>query len=145
MGAIVTQSDVAEFQAMAEAEMDDQCQIRRRTGETNPVSDPAKVTPTYTTIYSGPCRVKLTSRIGINPAAADRRIVGDQRVTINRVLLQVPISAVGVETDDIVDFTSTQDPDLEAMAAAGKFHRIDGPFRGQTHGVCRRFWLEEPT
>lgn len=139
MGMIVEATDVAELREMVESEFEDTCRIERRTGET---TDPVtlKVTPVMALIYEGECLFKMTTSLGINPAD-DRRIVGDQKVTITQGLLKVPVNAVGINTDDVLTLlTSTYDPELPGLVL-----RIDGPFFGQTHGVCRRFWVEVPS
>ena len=144
MGAIVTTGDLAELRAMAEAELDDRCVIKRETGYT--YADNGARVPTYDTIYDdpdtpgagGPCRVRMTTNIGINPAADTA--TGQQHVTVTQVLLQVPVTAVGVQAADVVDVTASLDPQLPSHQ-----FRIDGPFPGQTHAVLRRFWLEIAT
>src|SRR5215470_11396952 len=91
-------------QRAAEALMLDQVLVERRTGET---TDPetGRVTPTWTTVYSGPCKVQQ--------AAADGspENVGEATVMASSLVLHLPISATGVTADDRATITTaTLDP-----------------------------------
>lgn len=117
----------------AEALMVDTCTIRRRTGEaTNPES--GVVTPTYSAVYTGKCRLQQPT------GQANERDVGEATILMLRFELQLPMSVVGVQADDVVQVTASQmDPDLvgREFAVRGLSHK--------THGVMRRLQLEEVT
>jgi Family of unknown function (DUF6093) len=136
MGTIVTAADRAELQDMVEAEFDDTCRVKRRSGHT--YDSAGRVVPTYQTVYLGPCRVKMTTGIGVSPARGVD--TAEQHVTVTRVLLQLPVSAAGVRYADLVDVVDSTDPEL-----GGHQYTIDGPYPGQTHGVARRYWLAVAT
>ena len=60
---------------------------------------------TPTTIYSGAMRVR--------PASAEKVAqFGDQQVTLSSFVLTVPHDATGVEVDDVVTVTASDDADL---------------------------------
>lgn len=116
--------------------MVDTCVIRRRTGET---TDPntGQTTPTYSTVHTGKCRVKMTTTLSVNPS--QDRETGQQSITVTQMLLQVPFSVTGIQVEDEVEITASLDPDL-----VGRKLRVDGPF-GQTHATMRRYLVEEVT
>lgn len=124
---------LARGRAAAEALMQDQCTIRRRTGEaTDPVS--GEITPTYEPIYSGRCRVQQPT------GTAQEQDAGEASVLLLRFELQLPMSVVGVQADDEVLLTaSVHDPDL-----AGREFLVRG-LSHKTHAVMRRFQVEEST
>src|SRR5438045_283872 len=90
----------------AERLMVDTCLIRRRTSEaTDP--DTGVVTPTYTQVYAGKCRVQQQVPVS-RPAD-----IGQDAVWLARLELQLPMSVVGVQSNDLVTITaSALDPDL---------------------------------
>lgn len=118
---------------MAEALMVDACTIRHPTGTTSDDTT-GQVTPTYTTVYTGKCRVQQTVPVS-KPAD-----VGEAHVWLQRLALQVPMSVTGIASDDLVTITaSVLDADL-----------VGRPFRvrelgHKTHMTARRVQLEEVT
>lgn len=117
----------------AEALMVDECVIRRRTGETTD-DESGVVTPTYTTVYAGRCRVQQPS------ATAQERESGEAALLMLRFELQVPMSVIGVAADDEVEITaSVHDPDLvgRQFVVRGLAHK--------THATARRMQVEERT
>lgn len=129
---------LAAGQRAAERLMFDQCVIRRRTGST---TDPntGVVTPDYLSPhpYTGKCRIKMTTSLGVNPGRD--RDSGEQAVTVSQMLLQLPFAAAGIITGDEAEITASRDADL-----VGRKLRIDGPF-GQTDATMRRYLVEEVT
>ncbi|MGC5033075.1 DUF6093 family protein [Micromonospora sp. DT229] len=124
---------LARGRAMAEALMVDECVVRRRTGA---VTDPdtAVVTPEYTVVYVGKCRIQQPT------SAAREESPGQAVLLMLRFELQVPISAVGIAADDEVLLTASQfDPDLvdREFVVRGLSHK--------THPVMRRVEIEERT
>lgn len=99
-------SVLARAQAAARALMVDTVTVKRKTSEsTNP--DTGDNTPTYTTIYTGPCKVQQRNAIA-RPAN-----VGEAEVFISRLELHLPVAVTGVASDDLVTITaSAHDADL---------------------------------
>lgn len=97
--------------AAAEALMLDAVTVTRLASQ---VTDPETgvVTPTYTTIYTGKCKVQRSQRASrVAPTS-----VGEAEVFESRLELHLPTSATGVTSDDIATVTaSVLDPDLVGM------------------------------
>lgn len=94
--------------AAAERLMVDTCAIQHRTGE---VTDPETgvVTPTYTTVYTGKCRVQRRSDAG----SASQADVGEAALLIGHLEVHVPMAVTAVVADDVVTITaSVLDPAL---------------------------------
>jgi hypothetical protein len=117
----------------AEANMVDACTIQRVTGSsTNDTT--GVVTPTYSTIYSGKCRVQQVVPIA-KPAH-----VGEAAVWLQRLVLQVPMSVTGIASDDLVTITASL---LDADLVGRTFHVRE--LGHKTHMTARRVQLEEVT
>lgn len=117
----------------AERNMVDACTIQHRTGST---SDPetAVVTPTYSTLYAGKCRVQQKIPVA-KPAT-----VGEAALWLERLELQVPTAVTGISSNDLVTITASQlDPDLVGRT----FHARE--LGHKTHMTARRFQIEEVT
>ena len=100
------QTALARGRVMAESLMTDTCRIRRKTGET---TSGGVITPTYATVYTGPCRVQAR-RI-----APRGREVGEAYVVVERTELQLPVAVTGLLDGDVVDqIVSGTDGDLAA-------------------------------
>jgi hypothetical protein len=101
-------SVLARGRTAAEAGMADACTIRRASG--SGTTDPVTGVPsqTYTTLYSGKCRVQQ------QVAIARPHDVGEDRVWLVRFDLQLPMAtSAGLEVGDRVTITaSVADPDL---------------------------------
>jgi hypothetical protein len=90
----------------AEALMVDTCTIKRLTGSSTD-QDTGVVTPTYSTTYTGKCRLKL-------PTAVARPItVGEAQEFTQHPILSLPATTTGIEVDDIVTITASL---LDAVA-----------------------------
>ena len=126
---------LAQGRAAAERLMVDTCTIRRRTGETtSPVT--GAVTPTYSTIYTGRCRVQQ-SAIGASATAAE---VGEARRLMLSLEVQVPMTVTGVRAEDEVLVTaSAHDEDLVDRVLIVK------ALAHKTHSTSRRIGVEERT
>ncbi len=119
--------------AAAERDMVDACVIRRRTGET---TDPTSgvITPTYTTLYAGKCRVQHQE------AQAREETTGQAFLLMLVLRLQLPMTVTGLQVDDEVTITaSTYDPDLVGRA----FFVRD--LMHKTHATSRRVSIQERT
>lgn len=117
----------------AEQGMVDACTIQRVTG-TSTNDTTGAVTPTYSTVYSGKCRIQQTVPVS-KPAD-----IGQAQVWLQRLTLQVPIAVTGINSDDLVTVTaSALDPDLVGRT----FHVRE--LGHKTHMTARRVQLEETT
>lgn len=116
----------------AEALMLDACTVKRLASQ---VTDPETgvVTPTYTTIYTGKCKVQRTTRASrVAPTS-----VGEAEVFLARLELHLPVAASHVTSDDIATVTaSALDPDLVGMV----FHVRE--LAAKTLQTARRFGIE---
>ena len=113
--------------------MVDTCVIERRTGQT---TDPFSgvVTDTYMTVYIGKCRFQQPGTFS-RPAEA-----GENQILLQRVSVQVPVAAAGVQVDDRVTvLTAGRDPDL-----VGRVFEIRELFV-KTDGTAHRLGVDERT
>jgi hypothetical protein len=117
---------VARAQAAAEAGMADTCTIRRVTGWTTDLDSGVR-TPTYLSpdVYAGKCRVQQ----GI--AQADQHDAGEDYLLQLRLVVQLPMSVVGVKVGDEVTLTASRDPDLvgRPFLVRDLFHKTDASAR----------------
>jgi Family of unknown function (DUF6093) len=122
---------VARGRAAALAGMVDTCTIQHQTGSSTD-QDTGVDTPTYSTVYSGQCRFQVSA-----PSASETD-VGEAQVYVSQTILQLPMTVVGVENEDLVTCTaSALDPDLP-----GRAFRVKGVLR-KTHSTSRRIQLQE--
>ncbi|GIG63613.1 hypothetical protein Lfu02_79850 [Longispora fulva] len=125
---------LARGRALAEALMVDACRIRRRTGAT---TDPATgtVTPTWITVYEGPCRFQQVGRLG------QRADVAEASVVLLRAEVHLPLGpTVGLAVDDEIEPTRAQfDPDL-----IGRVMRVHD-LEHKTAATARRVQTVETT
>lgn len=115
----------------AEALMVDACTITRVvSASTDP--DTGVVTPTYSTIYTGKCRLKL-------PVAVARPVtVGEAQQFTQHPILSLPATTTGVQVDDILTITTS----LLMPSLVGRiFHVRAVP--GQSHMTAARFEVME--
>ena len=91
------------------------------------------VTPTFSTIYTGPGKIQRTPRASrVQPAS-----VGEAEIFLSRLELHVPITATGISVDDIATVTASPlDPDLVGKA----FHIRE--LAVKTLQTARRFGIE---
>lgn len=125
-------SVVARGRQMAARGMVDTCVVRHQTG-TAVDPDTGKVTPTYTDVYTGACRVQFRGLATQSPTS------GQQRVDLLSAELQLPIAVTQVLVNDVVEVTTSLDPDLP-----GRLLRIKNLMHG-THKTARRLQIEEVT
>ena len=93
-------------QTAARALMVDTGRVRRKTGESTD-SDTGVITPTYSVIYAGPCKVQQRAAI------ARPEVIGEAGVFVSRLELHVPVSVTGIQSDDLFDLTAAaHDQDL---------------------------------
>lgn len=117
---------------LAESLMVDTCHVRRQTGEqVDP--DTGAVTPTYSDVYRGMCRIQRRSH------SVESQQAGEQLLQVVEPELQVPTSVTDVRDGDEVSLTESLDPEL-----VGPVWRVAGPAR-ETHNTMRRFELRGVT
>lgn len=113
--------------------MVDTCKIQRETGST---TDPFSgvETPTFATVYEGKCRLQQPG------AEATAQDAGQAYVLMQRIQLQLPISAIGLVVGDKVEMTAAgRDPDL-----VGRIFLVHDLPR-KTDASARRVMVEEET
>lgn len=111
--------------------MVDTCLIERKTGET---TTGGVITPTWSTVYQGRCRLKSETTMG---QGAD---IGEAYRVIGRHVLQLPVTATGLaEGDRVTMSTSALDPDLP-----GRVYVLREVNRA-THATRRELTLIEVT
>lgn len=94
-----------EARAAALEGMVDTCTIRRKSGETTDAD--GVITPTYSTLYTGVCRVQQQQPY------AERHDAGQAYLLLLRLEIQLPMTVTGLEPDDILTIvTSVMDADL---------------------------------
>jgi hypothetical protein len=123
---------LARGRAAAAALMVDACTIQHVTGSTTNTTT-GMVTPTYSTLYTGPCKVQG----GQSDSGQD---VGEAHLAVLGLTVHVPISVVGVVETDVVTITaSVNDPEL-----VGRVFRVSGPVH-KSYATARRLPVIEVT
>lgn len=98
-------SFLAQGRKAIEARMVDACVIRRPSGETT--DQWGNISPTYTEIYQGKCRVQQQG------VQAQEQLAGEARLLMVRLEIQLPMTVTGLEPEDQVEIiASAFDPDL---------------------------------
>lgn len=119
--------------AAAERRMRDIC-IIERPGEL--VTDPETgvVTPGYTPVYSGPCKIQQTIAQSATPQA------GEHQFTVQDSALHIPVGAGPVAVDDVATITAA------AMnpALLGNVYRVSETFE-KSQPTAQRLRIEEVT
>lgn len=112
----------------------DSCTVDRISGEVNNAST-GEVVKTYTTIYTGSCRVKM----GASQGTRRLHTVGEAPIRIEAATLQLPVvGSEGILADDRVTITaSAHDTEL-----VGKKFFVIGEHH-QTHATSRRLAISE--
>jgi hypothetical protein len=116
---------LARGRAAALAGMTDSCTIRRVVSSSVDPFTGAE-TPTYSTLYTGACRVQQSI------AQADPHDVGEDHVLLLRLEFQLPISVTGLKVRDEITVTaSPHDPDLvgRPFLVRDLFHKTDATSR----------------
>lgn len=125
---------LASGRAAAEALMQDTCTVRRKTSEVTDLFS-GTITPVYTDIYTGKCRVQQRTQGQARPEDA-----GEAFVLMLQLELQLPMSATGLQVDDLVTITaSVHDADLPGRV----FYVRD--LAHKTHATARRVTIQERT
>lgn len=120
-------SATLQARAFAEALMESACVVTRKSGVTRDDSTGIE-TPTYDTVWSGPCRLRFPF---VRPSEQE---AVSQTFAEQRGILSVPVVGTElIQTNDIV--TVTVSP-LD-VGMVGKTFRVQGPFF-ETHATARR-------
>jgi hypothetical protein len=128
----VIQEAISRARQLAETLMVDACVITRQTGETTGAG--GVITPTYSTLYTGKCRVQF------KPMQGNGADVGEAYLLLVRREVQLPMSVTGLlEGDRITITASALDPDL-----VGKVYVVRD-VEAKTHLSARRVTVLEVT
>jgi hypothetical protein len=113
--------------------MVDTCAIKRADPVATTVDpETGDITPAYTTVYTGNCRLKL-------PTAVARPLtVGEAQEFLQHPILSLPATTTGVEINDIVTITASA---LMPQLVGRVFHVRARP--GQSHMTAARFEIME--
>lgn len=106
-------------QPVATGVMTAQCQITRADGAGTTEADGTWHTGTRLSVYVGPARVVRL------PATDGHPVMGEDRLTTRRYLVQIPFEAPNVDTGDSVEIYESNDPQL-----TGRKLRVDGVLVG---------------
>lgn len=115
----------------AEAGMVDACSIRRRTGTTTD-DNTGEVTPTWTSIYSGKCRVQQRT------VQAESQTPGQDYQLLTQLELQFPIAAAALLVGDEVTVTASGDPQLVGAVLIVRDLAVKSEATARRIGVTRR-------
>lgn len=126
------QTAIVQGRRAAEALMVDACTVRRKTGETT--GPGGVITPTYSTLYTGKCRVQQPT------ALARPHQPGDAFILMVRLDVQLPMSVTGLQAEDQITITaSALDPDLVGRTF------VVWDLAHKTHATARRVGVQERT
>lgn len=124
---------IARGRVAALALMQDVCTVQHQAGSS---TDPETgvITPTYTTVYAGPCKVQQAA------PPANPTVVGEAAVFVGQLTLHLPVTdtTAAVAPDDLVTITACA---LDASLVGKKF-RLRGPAH-KSHATARRFLVIE--
>lgn len=125
-------SVLARGRAAADRLMVDACTIRRITGESTGTG--GVITPTYSTLYIGKCRVQQPN------AQAVEQSPGEAYALMLRLEVQLPMSVTGLQTEDQITIDSSMfDPDLPGRVFVVR------DLAHKTHATSRRLGVQERT
>lgn len=127
------ESTVYAGRAAAERIMTDACTVQRQTGQSMSETT-LVVTPTYSTAYTGKCRVKIDSAGDLGVDA------GARAASVRDYIVSVPMSATVFEVDDLVTITASA---LDSTQV-GLTLRVLGALHG-SQITARRFRCQEVT
>lgn len=120
--------------AFAEEQMIDACEVRG-PGRASFTAVEGYTPPEGDVVYAGKCRVQVTDSLN-----AETPEVGGRLVTVQKLVLQLPVAATGLKVGQIATVTAASlDPEL-----------VDRTFRvtavhHKTHATAHRLQCEEVT
>jgi hypothetical protein len=123
---------IGRSQAFAEAGMVDHCVVDRVNG-TSRDDFSGTVTDTYEVVYDGACRVQQAG------GQEEQYEAGQDYVLLQRLEVQVPMSATGFRVGDRVTLTASRDADLVGRVAYIR------DLAHKTDASARRFTVRERT
>lgn len=82
-----------------------------RAGASTFNSTTGQLTPTSTTIHTGPCNVRMPIAVEVE------RLFGEEQVTATRLIACFPHDVSGIEIGDVVTVTVSEDADLVGTAS----------------------------
>lgn len=123
----------------AERLMGDTCVIRRPTGTIRVDPDTGVVSPEYTTVYEGKCKLQTAGGIAsqVVSASGDATNVGGN-VPVWSLYLHLPMSAADCRPGDLAQITASVDPTL-----VGRRLRLVNLQSEKTHATARRWNVSE--
>lgn len=136
----MTASDTVEAgRAFALEQMIDSCVIAEAAAGLGTFNSHTGVytPPAETPIYSGPCQVQVTDSL-----AARTPDAGETLVTLQRLIVKVPLTATGIKVNHRITITAVgegSDPEL-----LGRGYRIEAT-HAKTYATARRLQCEEVT
>lgn len=126
-------SVLARGRARAESLMCDACTIQHPTGFSAPNGVNGVLTPTYTPVYTGVCKVQ-------GAASASGQNIAEAHVAVLSPIVHLPITVTGVVEGDVVTITAAAyDPEL-----VGRVFRVMGPAH-KSYATARRLVCSEVT
>lgn len=125
---------IARGRAAAERLMVDACTIKRVASSTTSLTT-GVITPTYTTMYSGKCRIQQRTQGLARPHEA-----GEAHLLLLQMEVHLPMTSAAFQVDDQVTITaSALDVDL-----VGRIFYVRDLFH-KTHATARRVSVQERT
>jgi len=115
----------------AESLMVDVCVVDRQSGESTDYQT-GNVTPTYSLVYSGPCKVQATISQSKNPEA------GEHQFTVQEYRVDVPVAAGPLGVGDRVTVTSAAND----LFLDGRVYRVVELFH-KSFATAQRCRVEE--
>jgi hypothetical protein len=126
------ESTLARGRAFLTGSLVDACTIQHPTGSSTNLTT-GDVTPTYATVYTGPCKIQ-------GGMSASGRDVAEAHLAVLSPFVHVPIAVTGVVEGDVVTITaSAHDAEL-----VGRVLRVDGPDH-KSFATARRLQCTEVT
>jgi hypothetical protein len=113
------------------------CTLQRQTGDGFLDEDGVWHPPTFTALYTGPCRVI--------PQAGEARIVvsGERQVSLRSYEVAIEWDAAEVQEDDLLTITSGHDPHIAGLELIVTDVRLSGETWERVL-VCQQNMTEEP-
>lgn len=127
-------SALATGRRLADSMMVDACTITRTTGAGAQSETTGRITPTTSTVYTGPCQVRMPQN------AAETPEVGNRTATVQQAIVKVPVAVVEVAIGDVVTVVSSAH-DAELV---GRTFRV-GALHHKTFSTARKLVVDEIT
>ena len=122
---------IRDGRAAAESLMVDACRVER-PGELVTDAETGDVTPGYSAVYEGACKVQAASSVVSSPDA------GEHSWAVQQLQVHVPVSVGPVQTDDVVTVTAS----VYAPHLVGRAFRVAG-LAAKSWATAQRLIVEE--